>query len=67
MLRKTLPIQDSGYGILDEEYFAALAAGRKGHARWIRVRYYKDFVKAVSLFGVVRVAKTMFEYWEKIA
>ena len=55
------------YADFCEEYFAALAAGRKGHARWIRLRYYKDFVTAVGLFGVVRLAKTVFEYWEKIA
>jgi len=58
---------DPIYADFCEEYFAALAAGRKGHAHWIQVRYYKDFVKAVSLFGVVRLAKTVFEYWEKIA
>lgn len=55
------------YADFCEEHFAALAAGEKWHARWIRVRYYKDFGKAVSLFGVVRLAKTVFEYWEKIA
>ena len=55
------------YADFCEEYFAALAAGEKWHARWIRVRYYKDFAKAVSMFGVVRLAKTVFEYWEKIA
>ena len=55
------------YADFCEEYFAALASGHTWHARWIRVRYYKDFVKAVGLFGVVRLAKTVFEYWEKIA
>ena len=55
------------YADFCEEYFAALSAGKKWHAHWIRVRYYKDFVKAVGLFGVVRLAKTVFEYWEKIA
>ncbi len=55
------------YADFCEEYFAALDAGEKWHAGWIRVRYYKNFVQAVSLFGVVRLAKTVFEYWEKIA
>ena len=60
-------IFDPIYADFYEEYFAALAAGKKWHAPWIRVRYYKDFVKAVGLFGIVRLAKTMFEYWEKTA
>ena len=55
------------YADFYEEYFAALAAGHKWKARWIRVRYYKDFAQAVAMFGVVRLAKTVFEYWEKIA
>ena len=60
-------IFDPIYADFCDEYFTALAAGEKWHARWIRVRYYKDFVKAVGLFGFVRLAKTVFEYWEKIA
>ena len=60
-------IFDPIYADFCEEYFAALDAGEKWHARWIQVRYYKDFVKAVSLFGVVRLAKTVFEHWEEIA
>ena len=60
-------IFDPIYADFCEEYFAALAAGEKWHARWIRVRYYKDFVQAVGFFGIVRLAKTVFEYWEKIA
>lgn len=60
-------IFDPIYADFCEEYFAALAAGEKWHARWICIRYYKDFVKAIGLFGVVRLAKTVFEYWEKIA
>ena len=60
-------IFDPIYADFCEEYFAVLAAGKKWHTRWIRVRYYKDFVKAIGLFGVVRLARTVFEYWEKIA
>lgn len=58
---------DPIYADFCEEYFAALDAGEKWHAHWIRVRFYKDFVKVVGLFGVVRLAKTVFAYWEKIA
>ncbi len=58
---------DPIYADFCEEYFAALAAGERWKARWIRFRYYKDFAKAIGLFGVVRLAKTVFEYWEKIA
>ena len=55
------------YADFCEEYYAALAADEKWKVRWIRLRFYKDFAKAIGLFGVVRLAKTVFEYWEKIA
>lgn len=65
--RSVEKIFDPIYADFCEEYFAALAAGETWHARWIRVRYYKDFVKAVNLFGIVRLAKMVFAYWVKIA
>ncbi len=60
-------IFDPIYADFYEEYSAALVAGEKWHARWIRVRYYMAFVQTVGLFGVVRLAKTAFEYWGKVA
>ena len=60
-------IFDPIYADFCEEYFAALAAGEKWRARWIRVRYYKDFARATGWFGVGKLVKTVFEYLGKIA
>ena len=69
--------EDWGWGASKEDSRAIFDAYREASGNFIDTanfytggtseRYYKDFVKAVSLFGVVRLAKTVFEYWEKIA
>ncbi len=55
------------YADFMEEYTVALAAGHRWHARWVCVRYYWSFAKAMGLFGLVNLAKTIFVYWKKIA
>ena len=48
------------------EYFDALAVGRPGKARWVRVRGTWAFLSAAALLTMASVGKTVVKVWKLI-
>jgi hypothetical protein len=47
-----------------EEYFEALAKGRKWKARWEVLKYYGQFARVIPFHALVAIGKQIVEIWK---